>query len=89
MIGVDVRGENRFDAKSEPVCEFDVLSDLKLRIDDRRAALTASTDKVRRATSVGFEELAKNHNDVPSINSERRTTGMGLTHANGDDSSRT
>src|SRR5665213_1107849 len=45
--------------------DFDILNDLELRIDDRGAALAASTENVRGATGLGSQELAKNHDGTP------------------------
>jgi hypothetical protein len=67
VVGVDMRRNNGFDAKPVVVCKFNVVSDLKLRIDDRGAALTASTQKVRGAAGFRFQNLAKDHSDAPII----------------------
>jgi len=46
MVGVDVRRDHRLDAHSVAARDVEIVSDLELRIDDRRAALAASTEDV-------------------------------------------
>jgi hypothetical protein len=46
MIGMHMRTNDRFDLKPVRLSDFDILTDLKLRIDDRGAALTPSTQKI-------------------------------------------
>jgi hypothetical protein len=65
MIGVDVRAQDGFDPHPAITSDFDVLSDLELRIDDRSAALTASTEDVRRAAGFGSKELSEDHDQTP------------------------
>jgi hypothetical protein len=50
---------------------FDVLIDLELRIDDRSAALSGSTQEVR-GTTAGRQELTKDHIGVPFTTALRR-----------------
>lgn len=65
MVGVDVGREDRLDPQVVAVGEFDVVIDLELRIDDRRAALTSSTEQVRSATGFGAKNLAEDHETAP------------------------
>jgi hypothetical protein len=60
-----MRRDNGFDAKAIAVCDFEIVGDLKLRIDDRSAALAASTQKVGCAARVRFENLSKDHSEAP------------------------
>jgi hypothetical protein len=53
MVRVNVRAQDCFDLHPALLRDLDVLTDLELRIDDRGAALTASTEDVRRATGFG------------------------------------
>jgi len=46
MIGMNVRGDDRFDAHIVTLGEFQIVTDLKLRIDDRGAALATSTKEI-------------------------------------------
>lgn len=65
MVGVDMGREYRLDSHVILVGEFYVLSDLELRIDDRGAALAASTEEVRRAAGFGAEKLTEDHDGAP------------------------
>ncbi|HEV2741420.1 MAG TPA: hypothetical protein VGU66_22865 [Candidatus Elarobacter sp.] len=65
MVGVDVRVEDRLDSHPAFTSYFDVLSDLELRIDDRGAALAASTEDVRRAAGFGAQNLPEDHGVAP------------------------
>jgi hypothetical protein len=65
MIRVNVRAQDRLDLQPAFPSDFDILNDLELRIDDRGAALAASTENVRGATGLGSQELAKNHDGTP------------------------
>jgi hypothetical protein len=65
MICVNVGAENSLDPHPAFASNFDVLSDLELRIDDRRAALTPSTEDVRRATCFRSEYLTEDHDGAP------------------------
>jgi hypothetical protein len=46
MIRVDMCRDNCFNAKPMAFRKFNILSDLELRIDDRGAALTTSTQQI-------------------------------------------
>jgi hypothetical protein len=65
MVGMDVRGDDRLDANPATGCDINVLSDLELRIDDRTAALTASTEDVGRAARFRSKNLAEDHDGAP------------------------
>ncbi len=70
MVGVHVGQEDRFDPHSVFVRDGFVVSDLELRIDDRGAALAASTENVRRAAGCGVEHLSKDHETPRSGNGD-------------------
>ena len=72
MVRMYVGREHRFDAHAVAVRDFQVLSDLELRIDDRCAALAASTEDVGGAAGLGTKDLSKDHSDAPRIESTAR-----------------
>ncbi|MGH7706879.1 MAG: hypothetical protein ACREM6_02950, partial [Vulcanimicrobiaceae bacterium] len=65
MIGMHMCGNDRLDSHTVAEGTFEIFSDLKLRIDDRRAALTPSTEDVRSAAGFRSEQLTKDHNGTP------------------------
>src|ERR1700688_2896092 len=71
MVRMDVRREYRFNPHAVAVREFQILSDLELRIDDRCAALAASTEEVGCAARLGSENLSKHHSAAPRVESTR------------------
>jgi hypothetical protein len=59
MIGLDVGSDDRLDPHAIVLGDVDVLSDLELRIDDRGAALSCSTEDVGRAAGFRAQQLSK------------------------------
>jgi hypothetical protein len=61
VIRLDMGPNDRLDAHAVALGDFNVFSDLELRIDDRGAALSSSTENVRRAARFCAQQLSKDH----------------------------
>lgn len=68
VVCLNMRRNDCLDAHSISFGGFQILSDLELRIDDRCAALTASTEEIGGATCFGTQKLPKDHAAIPFSN---------------------